>query len=339
MSAVVDVKTSLGPILLGGMASLALSGVVATQTFLYYRMYPKDPCRIKVLVALVWVLDTVHTILISTSTWKYFVLEYGRTDTEDRIIIEIALTVAFTASMTFVVHLFFCHRIFRLSQRNWLVTVPIILLTFGRLVAACVSTAEMSTLRSYSAFVRVAGWVFTLGLSLSSALDIMIALAMCYYLQLSRHGFGSVPSPSMDHVIDLIMLYSFNNGALTCVATVATLICWLAMPGNLVFLGIHFAIAKLYANSLLITLNTRHSLRGQSQHSGQDGTLPIHFPHTFHRRTQSFMMRFPAGSAHSALEELDRDAGTKIEVNVEKTVHYEVDPGEPSVLQSPVFIA
>ena len=81
----------------------------------------------------------------------------------------------------------------------------------------------MGTLKSYSGFgvkvgvrvflshrfaytERVSQWVFTLGLSLSSALDVMIAAAMCYYLQASRTGFEG-----MDHIIDVLLLYTFNN--------------------------------------------------------------------------------------------------------------------------------
>ena len=58
-------------------------------------------------------------------------------------------------------------------------------------------------------------WVFTLGLSLSSALDVMIAAAMCYYLQQSRTGFEG-----MDHIIDILLFYTFNN-----VSTLRVFIC------------------------------------------------------------------------------------------------------------------
>ncbi|THV01289.1 hypothetical protein K435DRAFT_836909 [Dendrothele bispora CBS 962.96] len=49
----------------------------------------------------------------------------------------------------------------------------------------------------------------------------------------------------------------FENGAIT---TVATMLCWLAMD-NLVFLGLHFVISKLYAGSVLAVLNYRARLR------------------------------------------------------------------------------
>ena len=53
-------------------------------------------------------------------------------------------------------------------------------------------------------------WVFTIGLALSSAVDILIAVFLCYSLQNSRSA-----SSSMDHVINLLILYTFENGALT----------------------------------------------------------------------------------------------------------------------------
>ncbi|XP_006459695.1 hypothetical protein AGABI2DRAFT_116655 [Agaricus bisporus var. bisporus H97] len=64
----------------------------------------------------------------------------------------------------------------------------------------------------------------------------------------------------MIRLVDSTTIYALENGALTCFTTTASLICWLAMPKNLVFLGLHFVIGKLYANSLLASLNIRREL-------------------------------------------------------------------------------
>ncbi|KZV70251.1 hypothetical protein PENSPDRAFT_451378 [Peniophora sp. CONT] len=313
-----DVKTNLGAILLGALISMALSGVVATQVFFYFRVYGKDKHSMKFLVLLVWIMDATHSGLISAAVWKYFALAYGDATQLDFITPEVALTVAFTALITFVVHMFFSYRVYKLSKSNWWCTGPILMLALGRLVAAIVSTYEMGTLKSYSGFVVKAGWVFTLGLSLSSALDILIAGAMCYYLQASRTGFEG-----MDHIIDVLLLYTFNNGALTSIVTVATLICWVAMQDNLVFFGIHFSIAKLYGISLLITLNTRISIRERATRSdGSSHQLPVRFPSSLTgRRTRSVVTRFPTTQSRSGIE----PTSTKISINVEKTIHFDVD--------------
>ncbi|EEB91532.1 hypothetical protein MPER_10090, partial [Moniliophthora perniciosa FA553] len=42
---------------------------------------------------------------------------------------------------------------------------------------------------------------------------------------------------------------------------VASMICWLAMPTNLIFMGLHFIISKTYAISLIVTLNRRKQFR------------------------------------------------------------------------------
>ncbi|KXN87274.1 hypothetical protein AN958_09006 [Leucoagaricus sp. SymC.cos] len=65
----------------------------------------------------------------------------------------------------------------------------------------------------------------------------------------------------MVRLVNTITLYTLENGALTFFTATASLICWLAMPENLVFFGLHFVIGKLYANSLLASLNVRRELQ------------------------------------------------------------------------------
>ncbi|KZV60368.1 hypothetical protein PENSPDRAFT_620109 [Peniophora sp. CONT] len=314
-----DVKSNLGAILLGGLLSMALSGVVACQVFLYFRMYGKDPWSIKGLVLLVWALDAVHSFLIATSIWKYFSLGYGDVDQIDFPDTELAMTIAFTAMMNFVVHIFFSHRVWKLSRSNVLVTGPLVLLSVGRLVSGIASTVKLDDLRSFSTFVDLIGWNVTLGLALSATLDILIAGAMCYYLQNIRSGFSS----EMDHTIDVLLLYTFNNGALTCVATVATLVCWIAMPGSLIWLGMHFAISKLYATSLLISLNTRRWIRerGQRRSDGSSHPMPVRFPSavSFGQRSRSVIPRFALGSAAEP-----EPTATVLSIRVEKTVQFDI---------------
>ncbi|VDC07742.1 unnamed protein product [Peniophora sp. CBMAI 1063] len=318
-----DVKTNLGAILLGGFISMALSGVVACQAFLYFRMYgDKDKRSVKLLVYLVWALDAVHTALIAASLWDYFALSFGEQKT-DYVNVETALTVAFTATITFIVHLFFAYRVLRLSKYNWWCTGPITALAFCRLIAAIVSTYELASLASYSAFAEKAGWVFTLGLALSATLDVLITAAMFYYLQMSRTGFER-----MDHLIDTLLLYTFNNGALTSVATIAALVCWLCMRYNLIFLGIHLSIAKLYAISLLITLNTRYSIRQRARLSDreEDGhQLPVLVHGTLGHRKRSFVARFPSVKGSERPVE---PTSTQVSVTIERSVHFDHVDGD-----------
>jgi len=218
-------------------------------------------------------------------------------------------------------------------------------MAFMRLFAACVSTAEMIHLERYSAFTeRYPGWVFTLGLSLSSAVDIIITAWLCYFLRAIRR---SAASTTMIHVVDTLTLYTLENGSLTCVATTASLICWLTMPRNLVFLGLHFVIGKLYANSLLASLNTRKELREMRSYASpedRERAMPVLSAEDFnpyHARGDPYTIMSPLHAYRPGYK------SRKTEVSVERTVERTSDdlddlprihsrayrPRSPTVLQ------
>ncbi|KAF7981353.1 hypothetical protein HWV62_33809 [Athelia sp. TMB] len=206
----VSVASTFGALLVGGLVAVGLSGIVTVQSFVYIKLYPTDQIHTKFIVASVWLLDSCHTIFVCASIWDYLIAHFGDHRRIDIIPASLALTIAFTAILTFIVHAFFAHRIFKLSKRNYYIMIPVALLAGLRLIAACVTTAEMIILGNFPAFVTHFKWVFTIGLALSSAVDILIAIFLCYSLQNSRSA-----SSSMDHVINLLILYTFENGALT----------------------------------------------------------------------------------------------------------------------------
>lgn len=145
------------------------------------------------------------------------------------------------AMITFLVQSFFAYRIYRLQKKRLAVAVPIVTLAFFRLFAANVSMGMMIRLQSYTAFVQqpLSRWIFTVGLSLSVLVDIMIVAFMCYFLRKNRTVVTSTI-----RIIDTLTLWTIRNGSMTSAAAIASLICWLVMPGNRIFLGLHFVVAK-----------------------------------------------------------------------------------------------
>ncbi|RDX51502.1 hypothetical protein OH76DRAFT_1554899 [Lentinus brumalis] len=264
---------SFGAVLVGGLVALFLSGVVFMQVVLYWQLYPSDSKKTKWIVGVVWILDTIHSAMICTANWQNLIVNFGNFEGLDYITWSIAVTVALTATTTFLVHCFFSHRIHTLSHGNWYITVPLVTLASVRLVAATVSTTEMILLESFEQFVKRYAYVFTLGLSTSTALDIIITVILCYYLRQRKSGLDR-----MDRVINMLTLCTVETGMLTCVTTAVALICWVRMSDNLVFLGLHLAISKLYANSLLASLNARRSLSNRSGGSRSEGyPMPVMF--------------------------------------------------------------
>uniref|UniRef100_A0A0W0FW42 DUF6534 domain-containing protein n=1 Tax=Moniliophthora roreri TaxID=221103 RepID=A0A0W0FW42_MONRR len=245
-----------GALLLGSLIASALSGAVVIHTILYFRVYPSDPPRFKALVILIWfsyflyswvltnlycrVLDTCHTSFIWSALWAFFVNFYGQIDKIDYVPQTLALSILATATLTFCVHCFFALRLFRLSGGNWMLTAPVVILALLRLGTAAASTAELLILHSLSEFVDRDGWIFTLGLSSSSAVDVIITASLVFYLR--KSGRGSLGRTSV--VIDTLIKYTFETASLTSASTIICMICWVTMPSNLIFMGLHFFIGK-----------------------------------------------------------------------------------------------
>ncbi|KAI0937486.1 hypothetical protein AcV5_005387 [Taiwanofungus camphoratus] len=267
-----DIGDTLGAILMGALVSAVLSGTVLMQTVVYFRTYFDDSLRNKFMVALVWMLDALHTALIWTSIWTYLIGNWGNSAVFDHIPWTISLTIVLTGISTFIVNCFLTYRIHLLSFNCWYLTTPIVVCAAVRLGATLVSTSKMIELQSYMAFKEKAGWLLTLGLSVSSLVDIVVTVVLTALLLRSRTGY----STSTDRLIDTIVIYTIETGMVTCVATIATLACWVAMPSNLIFLALHFTISKLYSNSILATLNARKSLRRRTRQStDRVASLPV----------------------------------------------------------------
>ncbi|KAF9478889.1 hypothetical protein BDN70DRAFT_719999 [Pholiota conissans] len=245
-----------GALLLGALFASGFSGIVAIQSLLYFKLYPKDKKSLQALVLVVWLFDVTHTTLVWAAMWDYMVENLGEDSYEDHIPGTIAFSVVLTAALTFLTHCFFAHRIYRLSRGNWYLTVPVLILALGRLASASVSGGEMIKLKSYEMFRAQFRWLFSMGLALSSGADVLITVLLFVLLRQTKAG-----SLTLGHIIDACILYTFETGSLTSVATVVSMICWITLDNSLIFLGLHFIIGKLYANSLLASLNTRKHLR------------------------------------------------------------------------------
>ncbi|KAF8185666.1 hypothetical protein BJ912DRAFT_478945 [Pholiota molesta] len=313
-----DIPKSLGALLFGGLFSSLLTGLVVIQVVLYLKVYPRDSNRLKSLVLSILLLDLFHTGFIWAALWSYFVENPGSATGVDTIHWNIALTVVITAVLTFLVHLFFAHRIFLLSKKSYYLVAPIVLLAVLRLVAASASTAEMLRLQTFTGFRSNFGWIFTAGLALSSLIDILITSSLFILLQSNR---TEAASPIVNAVIDSLMRYTFETGLLTCTGTVISLICWLVMPTNLIFMGLHFVIGKLYANSLLVTLNTRDAVRRARSESSKEFNGPVHLVNT--RRPRVGMNTSDASRRSESPMDSKGQIITQLEVNVERTVIYE----------------
>ncbi|KIK59983.1 hypothetical protein GYMLUDRAFT_97305 [Collybiopsis luxurians FD-317 M1] len=223
---------------------------------------------------------------------------------------------------TLIVHGVYSWRIFRFSKKNYWITVPIMVLAFIRFISACITTAHMITLRSFEKF-RHSGvqWVFSVGLILTCVVDMMITATMMIILRQSR-----AQSLSLDGVIDSLILYSLETGAATVIMTIAMLITWLAMHENLIFMALHFIIAKLYANSVVAMLNYRQTLRDRAAlaTSRSGDAVDLDAIRLGHERSRSGRYNIFSGT-RSIGAMIETTSNVPMEVNVTKTMQMHTD--------------
>jgi len=92
--------------------------------------------------------------------------------------------------------------------------------------------------------------------------DILIAVTLCLLLHNNRSEFRDTNS-----LIDRLVVFAINRCILTSLVALAEIGIFVAMPASLYVFGIDFIIGKLYANSFLATLNSRHSLQNIKSHT------------------------------------------------------------------------
>ncbi|KAI0253191.1 hypothetical protein BJV78DRAFT_1194783 [Lactifluus subvellereus] len=95
-----------------------------------------------------------------------------------------------------------------------------------------------------------------MALGLSILTDLIITASLRYYLRTLHPGLYRTKK-----MLSTIVSFADNNGALTCIVTLACLTCWIVMPTNQIYLCFHFIIGKCYSNSFLATLNMRGYLK------------------------------------------------------------------------------
>jgi len=252
----IDIPKTFGALLIGALFASFFSGVTTVQTIAYFKLFPKDSRYLKALVITVWSLDIVHSSLIWHSLWTWFIIQYGDKDKILDIPLSNSVTVVFTAVPTLFVHSYYVHRIFLLSGRKYWLASPIFFLAICRVCSACACCAEMIRLGNFYTFRQHYEWLWSLGLALSTTVDVLITCTLFILLWTSRSR-----SLSLNGVLDSLIVYTLELGSLTGFTTIIAMVCWLAYKDNLIFLGLYFVIAKLYANSMMAALNMRDGLR------------------------------------------------------------------------------
>ncbi|KAJ7142626.1 hypothetical protein C8R44DRAFT_760895 [Mycena epipterygia] len=244
-----------GAMFIGVLFATFFQGVLTVQAYIYYESFPDDPRRLKFLVAVVWILDVIHLVLICQACYHYLITSWGNDAALLVATTAFDLHLIFVALPTLVCQAFFIHRIWTFSKRNWLLTSVLsgaCLSSFGLQFAI---TARILGVPSVSDFSHQTAETVT-AFALNSAVDVCIALVLVFYLQQQETHFDRT-----NFVVGRIIRYTVATGLATSMLAIASMVACLASPRTFVFIAIYFSLGRLYTNALLATLNSRRSLR------------------------------------------------------------------------------
>jgi len=248
-----------GPLLIGVIVSTALWGVTCAQTYDYFMSTVKDRLPLRLVIAVLLIIDTFETAINIHAVYFYLVTNFGNA--------AVLLTPSWTitcrpgvvALSRFIVHAMFARRSYLLSRsrKNTIITACVVAISAGDLVMCIVVSAKL--IKAVNAQVlnslrHISYITFCFGL----ASDIGTTFALSWILNSSRTGIRRT-----DSLVNVLMFYILTTGLIVSIVSIIVVIFYSIRPDNLVYLGFHLVLSKLYIILYLSSLNVRENLRSK----------------------------------------------------------------------------
>ncbi|KAJ7597907.1 hypothetical protein C8J56DRAFT_330499 [Mycena floridula] len=247
--------TTFGAAFVGVIVGACLHGVSCVQAW-YYFTHHNDRWPLRLLVAAVFIFDTIHQILISHCVYVYLVSNFSNPTGLTVIVWSLLVEVLFNGFTALLVQSFLTVRVWRLSNKNFWITSVIFSLVLAEF--SCVVSYAGIAITQDQTFVEL-GKLKAISITvnaLAAAGDVIIAATLCFLLHTSRTGFQR-----SDTMINKLIMFAVNTGLLTSLCAVASLISIVTAPNTFLYIAFFFIIGRLYSNSLLATLNARQMIR------------------------------------------------------------------------------
>ncbi|KAM5536908.1 hypothetical protein V8D89_009455 [Ganoderma adspersum] len=276
-SSVSRIKEALACLVIGAIVATAVYGITVLQTYIYFGNSGRDSIRLKAFVALLFILDTVSLVLTVEIMYGYVVTDFGNPllllKADRAIVWENGLTVIIATLM----QCYFAHRIWDLSKGSIVLTGSVIVLSLCSCGPGIAISVDLY-MHSDSLFVSSLETRILSGFAngFSVICDLLIAMSLSYYLRSKRTGFKRT-----DSIINRLIIYAVNRGALTAMCQAGHMIAIVALPGRFIFFPFAVLDGRMYCNTLLATLNAQRSILTQDRNrnnntAGNMGTIVIH---------------------------------------------------------------
>ncbi|KAK0214042.1 hypothetical protein IW262DRAFT_1322193, partial [Armillaria fumosa] len=257
VSAGFPIETLSGPLIVGYLLHWGLFGTLSVQLYLYYLAFPNDKKFTKHLVYGIYIIEFVQTMLFTHDAFAVFGYGFGDIKALTGMHFNWLTVPIMSAVVAFVGQVFYAYRISILSKLR-IIPLFIICLSLTSSVAAIITGAycflegSITGLNNRKTSISIGLWC-----GASALCDIIIAICMTYYLMRSNTSFRR----TRILVLKLIRL-TVETGTMTAVVVLLDLILFLAFPHQTFYGAIAVIVPKLYANAILVVLNSRIQIVG-----------------------------------------------------------------------------
>ncbi|KAF9524362.1 hypothetical protein CPB83DRAFT_897990 [Crepidotus variabilis] len=253
-----SVKLQFGPMLLGVMMNMVLYGVLIVQCYHYYQTYKKDAPWIKLLVLYLFVVESINTGCDIYIIYQPLIERFGSPDAQKYFPTLFAAEPITIVAISTPIQLFFAWRIWVLTKSKALsgVICSLALASFGKFYYL---TSDRRSLFARKAELHTPALVWFLT---ACCADVLITVTLVFTLQSKKTGFVAT-----DDAISRIIRMTVQTGMITAICAIGDVVFFMTLPKTALNFLWDLALAKLYANCLLSTLNARASLADSSRSS------------------------------------------------------------------------
>jgi hypothetical protein len=248
----------------------ALYGAGCLQGYLYFRKYStKDPWILKSLVAFVLVCDTFQVGILTACVYQYLVSNFANPNILGELLNTLIIEIFFSDTIGLAVQMFYCWRVWRLSDGNFFIVVPLVIVSWAAFASLVVYSCLALKITTYAELASLKNLSMSCNV-LAAAADILISLAMIVLLQRSKTNYKKTNS-----MLNRLIIFTFNTGIPVSICALWACIAINAWPSTFIYIFFFLLQGRFYTNSLLVTLNSREYIKRGAQSNVTDATYSM----------------------------------------------------------------
>ncbi|KAI0707650.1 hypothetical protein C8Q76DRAFT_745789 [Earliella scabrosa] len=262
------VTPSLGSSLVGQWLSFMSYGIMLCQALGYYQNYWKrDPWDLKVAVVSIIFGETVHTGLYAHLGYYYLVTSFGNGEAMSRSIISLTLVTPIVTICILCCQFIYVRRVYMILPPKFQIPFVVLVVIFiiDGLGFAGAFTGKLFLNGTFQEFLKYR-WLLSGAFAPSAALDVFVSGVLSIALYKQRSGITRT-----DALVHTLILYAFTTGIVTSIMSIICLMVDLLEGNHIFIIPVALVTAKVYANSVLLTLNLRKSFQERLNETHHDG--------------------------------------------------------------------